>query len=551
MPFSQLIKPHFFAQDADGNLVVARGEPTLILNHQGSIKVKLDDDGAPKYLDLLALESERIGEHPAHKIFRLEAMGVAVAPELHRKIQPDHFEHDLFHRLDFEYQRGLETGGTIAELFHDGTFLVITAGTPLRWESRREGIAEPTHFHVHARALSAPTSQLAREYETEILNLPYEDQRYPPPALAGKQCDLYQESLNYGPYRELLHSLGFSFTIGDESGEASGGAMPFGRRLESLIRRGSGEDTRYFGMGRQWLGHLLRQMGASWFGECDTASGVRSYRLAGESEDGYYLTIRRSLEPDRMQRYKIIRLAEDGAGEEVYAAPGIMLMALPAPWDDRKWIISSEGWPAAAAEQPPDPRWQSVYIVNTENPEEYELVQYPISQFPNAPEAGLYGASAVVSADGRYLNNTLYGFKDEGGGLWVAALDAGFHSDPNRFVRVVEWDHMLSWMSLAGGDDASDPAESRPIFVTGKEVADDFAMTANVIVLKGQGLETIIESRERLLQMVGWNPVPFAVQTLADGRVRVAVETHLNYESSLLPRAKGVYLLDVDTGREN
>ena len=76
-------------------------------------------------------------------------------------------------------------------------------------------------------------------------------------------------------------------------------------------------------------------------------------------------------------------------------------------------------------------------------------------------------------------------------------------------------------------------------------------MTANVIVLKGEGLETIIESKKRLLQMVGWNPVPFAVQTLADGQVRVAVETHLNYESSLLPRAKGVYLLDVDTGGEN
>ena len=260
VPFSELIKPHFFAQDAGGNLVAARGEPELILDYQGSIKIKLDDGGIAKYLDLLALESERIGEHPAHKIFRLEAMGVAVAPEVGRKIQPDHFDNDLFHRLDFEYQRGRETGGIIAELFHDGTFLVITPGTPGEWRSSREGIAEPTLFHVQPRALSAATSQLAQEYESEILNLPYDDQRYPPPALARKQCDLYRESLEYGPYRELLHSVGFRFAVSDEPGEPSGGATSFGQRFASLIRRGSGGDTRYFGMGSQWLGHLLRQM---------------------------------------------------------------------------------------------------------------------------------------------------------------------------------------------------------------------------------------------------------------------------------------------------
>ena len=157
--------------------------------------------------------------------------------------------------------------------------------------------------------------------------------------------------------------------------------------------------------------------------------------------------------------------------------------------------------------------------------------------------------SLQTSSDGRYLNNTLYGFKDEGGGLWVAELEEGFHVKPDSFVRLVEWDHMLSWMSLDPDpdDDSTDSSKTRSIFITGKEVADDFAMTANVMRLKGSGLETRVASKERLLRMVGWNPVPFARQTLADGRVRVAVETHLNYENSLLPRAKGVYLLTVDT----
>jgi hypothetical protein len=46
--------------------------------------------------------------------------------------------------------------------------------------------------------------------------------------------------------------------------------------------------------------------------------------------------------------------------------------------------------------------------------------------------------------------------------------------------------------------------------------------------------------------MVGWNPVPFAIQEISDTRFRVAVETYFNYESSLLPRAKGVYIVPVD-----
>ena len=553
--FSTLIKPHFFAQDPGGGLVPARGEPQLVLERQGSIKIELDDGGAAKpdlrYLDLLALESEQIGEHPVHKVFRLEAMGVSIALDLLLKLQPGNFDPALFHRLDFEYQREQRTAGVISELFPDGTFLVITDEVPPEWKTRKEDMASPTHFHVNPRALSASSSRLAQEFEAEILKLPFDAQRYPAPPLAKKQCAVYQESLNYPAYTDLLRELGFQFsTEFSIEAEPSPEQSPFGARLTSLLQQGAGGNTRYFGMGRQWLGQLLRQLEVPWIGECDTAGGARRYRPPGESEDRYYLTVRRSLEPDQTQRYKIIKLGEDGSGEEVYTAPGIMLMALPTPWDDTRWMMSTEGWPSALGDRPADPRWQSVYIVNTEKPEEYQIVEYPLVQFPRAPESGLYGASATLSAGSSYLHNTLYGFKYEGGGLWVTELEEGFHVKPDSFVRLVEWDHMLSWMSLDTdpGDDTPDTAKTRFIFITGKEVADDFAMTANVMRLEGSGLETRVASKERLLRMVGWNPVPFARQTLADGRVRVAVETHLNYENSLLPRAKGVYLLTVDIG---
>ena len=549
--FSELKKPHFFAQDSSDALVPALGEPELVLERQGSIKIKLNDGGAARYLDLLALESERIGEHPVHKIFRLEAMGVPIAPDLYPKLQPDNFDPTLFRRLAFEYQRGQRTGGVISELFPDGTFLVITDEVPPEWETGEEGIASPTHFHVNPRALSASSSRLAQEFEAEILKLPFNDQRYPAPPLAEKQCAAYRESLNHPAYTGLLRDLGYRFNIDfpmrAHPPESPAEQLPFGQRLTSLLQQGAGSNTRYFGMGRQWLGHLLRQLEVPWMGECDTAGGARRYRPPGESEDRYYLTVRRSLEPDQTQRYQIIRLAEDGSGEELYTAPGIMLMALPTPWDDTRWMMSTEGWPSALGDRPADPRWQSVYIVNTEKPDEYQIVAYPLSQFPRAPESGLYGASAALSSDGRYLQNTLYGFKYEGGGLWVAELEKGFHVKPDSFVRLVEWDHMLSWMSLDPDADSADPSKTRAIFITGKEVADDFAMTANVMQLEGSGLATRVASQERLLRMVGWNPVPFARQNLADGRVRVAVETHLNYENSLLPRAKGVYLLTVDT----
>ncbi len=192
-----------------------------------------------------------------------------------------------------------------------------------------------------------------------------------------------------------------------------------------------------------------------------------------------------------------------------------------------------------------DPRWQTVYLVNLRNPEEYHKVQYPIQQFPDAPEAGLYGVSPKLSSDGRFLFNTLYGFEDEGGGIWVSDLSVDdYYNRPELFARIVSWDHTLSWMKLEREDDG--PLPHFHLFMTGKEVADDFAMTANVLRIKDAGLESSILYQERLLQMVGWNPVPFAVQRLSDTRFRVAVETHFNYESSLLPRAKGVYIVPVD-----
>ena len=172
-------------------------------------------------------------------------------------------------------------------------------------------------------------------------------------------------------------------------------------------------------------------------------------------------------------------------------------------------------------------------------------MRYPISRYPGAPD-GLYGSAGRLSDDSRYLVNNLYGSEDEGGGLWIVDLDAdGFHARESAFARIVPWDHALSWFPLGAADLGAGGRVS--VFLSAKEVDHDFAMTANLLQVRGAGLDARVESQRRLARMVGWNPVPFAVQRLDDARYRVAVETHFNYEASLMPRATGVYFVEVDT----
>ena len=545
--FDELVKPHFYAVSEDGLSATAEGRPDLLTVRHGKAKVRLAHDDGPRYLDPLALAPEHLGEHPVHRVRRLRAMGVPLDPALADRLDPDAFDHGLFHNVRFELFAGRTAQGVVVELFPDGTFLVIPSETPAEWRRDEDGLPPPTHFHVNARALSAPRSDLAKEFESEILALPFDDQRYPAPALARKQCGVYAESLRDAEYRALLDSAGFRFTPAHTADpEPAATSTPgYGERLWREVRTGAGEGLSYFGFEGYWVAARARELGAVWLGECDTLYAPRAYP-PGSGEYGYYAVMRRSLEPEKSRRYRLLHIAADGSAERLYTAPGIPLMAHPLPNDARRWLVSSEGWPARDGDEPPDPRWQSVYLVDLDSPGDYRLLGYPLSRFPDPPDNGrLYGGSPRFSEDGGHMLNSLYGFSDEGGGLWSVALsETDFHSDPDGFARVVAWDHMLSWFALSADGEA--PNESMSLFITGKEVADDFAMTANVLRIEGGGLDWRVTHKERLLQMVGWNPVPFALQRQDGGRFRVAVETHLNYESSLLPRAKGVYIVAVD-----
>ena len=544
--WSELVRPHFFALDDEGKRSEIDGEPDRIVVRDGLVKVRLASaGGGRRYVDLLALESERLGEHPVHKVFRLDAMGIAMEDGLAKRLSPSNFDDGLFRTLTFDYLRDQQASGVITELFPDGTFLVIPFGAQGEWQSEDDTILPPSHFHVDPRALSAGGSALARQYEDEILALSFDDQRYPPVDVARRQCGVFSEARSAAEYTAVLDSVGYAFTPSHV--EANDDDAGFGTRATRLLRRGSGNGVSYFGFEARWSAGRLADLGADWLGECDAVYGIRPVSGSG-ADAGYYATRRRPLEPDKTQRYKIVRVSDDGRAEVLHSPPGIVMLAIPLPSDPDRWILSSEGWPSDSEGGSGDPRFQSVYLADVASPDAYELVQYPISRYPGAPK-GLYGTSGRLSDDSRYLINNLYGFEDEGGGLWIVDLeDDGFHADDDAFVRIVPWDHALSWFILGAADLRA--GERVSVFLTAKEVDYDFAMTANLLQIGGAGLDARVESQRRLARMVGWNPVPFAVQRLGETRYRVGVQTHFNYEASLMPRATGVYFVEVDTATE-
>ncbi|MEC9280575.1 MAG: hypothetical protein VX947_06760, partial [Chloroflexota bacterium] len=100
---SELIKPHFLAMDNGGKPVDPEGELDLVLEVEGKVKLRLRKGAQTRYLDLLALESGLLGEHPVHKVFRLQAMGVPLDDGLAEKLKPGRFADNLFHSVTFQY----------------------------------------------------------------------------------------------------------------------------------------------------------------------------------------------------------------------------------------------------------------------------------------------------------------------------------------------------------------------------------------------------------------------------------------------------------------
>ena len=111
------------------------------------------------------------------------------------------------------------------------------------------------------------------------------------------------------------------------------GSPPLGEVVPSLLREAAGPGVSYSGYdkGNGWpvCSGTWEQ---KWLEDCDTAGGPRPLADAGGSVGSYYLQVRKSLQEDKRDRYKVARLGKETALPLViYNAPGIMLMALPLP----------------------------------------------------------------------------------------------------------------------------------------------------------------------------------------------------------------------------
>ncbi len=94
---------------------------------------------------------------------------------------------------------------------------------------------------------------------------------------------------------DLRDALRMEHTVEDDTGRSAS----FGDRLLAIIRRGAGQNTKYFGHGWYWLADRLAELDVSWMEECDTAGSVRAYRKKGDLVDSHYVVVRRSLEPEK------------------------------------------------------------------------------------------------------------------------------------------------------------------------------------------------------------------------------------------------------------
>jgi len=285
-PFLSLVKQDFFAYSPGGDLTEVRGKPDRIVEYKEKVKIRMETDDGYQYLDPLALESGLLGEHPSDKLYRLEKMGIPMSI---------HLSDDLFHTLYFEYLPGKEISGIIAEVFPDGTLLVIPDEVPPEWRTNELGATGPSLFHVDPRALITKTSRFAKEYESEVFSLPLEQWRDPPISAMFNACALYKESIMSEEYRTVLFSVGYSLASPPVS-------------LQDVLQRDMGEEKRYFGFDEYWMANRIRQLGISQIGECDTVSGVRDF----------YFFVRPFPEQDGSRETHIVRVDRKKSGEVVF-----------------------------------------------------------------------------------------------------------------------------------------------------------------------------------------------------------------------------------------
>jgi hypothetical protein len=409
--------------------------------------------------------------------------------------------------VTFEYLPGKQIGGTVVEIFPDGTLLVAPDAIPKEWVGENPEQTSPSYFHVDPGAFLLSSSEIGKEYmayEKEITSLPSTEWRNPPADLSARGCDFYYKSLGIAPKTDTR-------------------AIP---------------EVTYFGYSSLWSAMRMRKLGFdNIVDRCDKVS------MISKNGDVYRFALTKTSEPQEEKRHIYIEASRGEEPRVLYTAPGYFLMLTERPKNPDILFLSVNGWPGRES-QNPDPRWQAVYLADINDPDNYKIVRYPLPSSSHAPKGDerLFGHSEFFSEDGKFFYALLYGFEEEGGGLWVADISReNFYENEDSFAQIFSWDHALTFLILPKLEES--PYDT--VIMTGKEVSDDFAMTLNALKVKFDGLKSELVEKERLARMVGWNPVPFAYKKVSDDEILVYVETYFNFESEIVPRVKNVYVVPV------
>ena len=424
--------------------------------------------------------------------------------------------------ITFEYLPGKTASGLVSKIFPDGTLLVIPDEIPQEWQAQNPDQITPTYFHVDPRAFLLSDSRIGKEYrayEEEITSFPSTEWRNPPGELLVKRCEFYHRALKEISY---IRALANNYGELDE---------------EPLEEESEITHLRYTWL---WATARIRDRGFS-----DVIDPCDKVWTISENGDALRFILSKASEPEESRRNMLMEATKDGESEILYIFPGDHVMFAKHPRDPDLFFASIDGWPDRESDNP-DPRWQSVYLFDINDPDNYKIVRYPLPQSSYAPagDERLYGHSGFFSEDGRFFYALLYGFEEEGGGLWVADISHDdFYENTDSFAQIFTWDHALSFFFLP----KAEHSPHRVVLMTSKEVKDDFAMTLNALKIRFDGLESKLVEKERLIKMVGWNPVPFAYQKTSDEEIKIYIETYLNFESEVVPRVKGVYTATVST----
>ena len=162
--------PSSVSYTEDGEESREFGSPEEVVVREGRVKIRAVSGEKELYIDPLALALRALGGAPGAQGVQAEGQGCGLVSGTGRGYwSPARGLTDSSTASSLEYMQGRTARGTVAEVFPDGTFLVIPFDELEPWQSTVPEVASPTHFHVSPRALTAATSDLAQQYEKRIL----------------------------------------------------------------------------------------------------------------------------------------------------------------------------------------------------------------------------------------------------------------------------------------------------------------------------------------------------------------------------------------------